>query len=162
MLDRHAQSAHELAHVLLVEDHADTRTVTQRVLRAHGYRVHAAATAADALRLAKSVRCDLALVDIGLPDMSGSDLLGRLRRVEPVPALALTAFVMSRDVEGYAAPGFDGVVAKPCQLDDLLAAMRRLVPRAAAAGAADAGDGAAGHEPWGPPASRPDHDARVC
>lgn len=61
-------------HVLLVEDHDDTREVTVRVLVRHGYAVHAFATAEAALRWARTATAtfDVAVIDIALPEMGST------------------------------------------------------------------------------------------
>ena len=119
--------AHAPGLVLFVENHDDTRNVIQRLLLKHGYVVHAESTAAAAVGTASAVRCDVALLDIGLPDGSGIDLLRRLRLLAPIPAIACTAHVMRHEIASYLAAGFDEVVMKPFQPDDLLAALGRVL-----------------------------------
>jgi DNA-binding response OmpR family regulator len=115
-------------HVLLVEDHHDTRIMIQRLLRKNDYVVHAVSTGVEAFKLTWVVPCDIALLDIRLPDGSGMDLLGRLRTVSPIPAIACTAQVTRLEMQTYRSAGFDEVVMKPFQPEDLLAAVRRLLP----------------------------------
>ena len=114
-------------HVLFVEDHDDTREIIRRLLHKHDYVVDAASTAMAAVELASAVRCDVALLDIGLPDGYGIDLLKRLRLLAPISAIACTAHVMRHEIASYLAAGFDEVVMKPFQPDDLLAALRRVL-----------------------------------
>jgi CheY-like chemotaxis protein len=113
--------------VLLVEDDDDTRTIHQRLLRRCGFEVEAVATAEDALEVASTLRCDAAVLDIRLPGRSGVYLLKRLRLFAPIPAIACTAHVMRHEVASYLAAGFDEVVPKPIQPDDLLASLRRVL-----------------------------------
>ena len=116
-------------HVLLVEDHDDTREVTVHLLKRHGYVVHAFSNAEDALRSAPVLKFDVALIDIALPEMDGVDLLHRLRAIRSTaPAVAFTACVMPSDLNRYYLANFDEVAAKPFDLDTLLATLRRLAP----------------------------------
>jgi CheY-like chemotaxis protein len=128
--------------VLLVEDHDDTREVAERILQRHGYVVHSFTDPTRALTLASTVRCDVALIDIGLPQMDGIEVWKRLRAIQAMRGAAFTAYVMEKDLADYRAAGFDEVVAKPIAIDELLAVLRRLVPSATPVdlSAEDAGD----------------------
>ena len=73
------------ATVLVVEDDDGLRLAIQRMMEREGHLVHAAASGASALDLAASVAPDLVVLDVGLPDMSGYDVMTHLRRTSTVP-----------------------------------------------------------------------------
>jgi PAS domain S-box-containing protein len=105
--------------ILLVEDQPDARRALQLLLSREGFDIRAAATAAEALDLAKDFPYDLILSDIGLPDLSGLELLPRLRAHRPAPAIAITGFGMEHDIQRAADAGFDRHITKPVSFDRL-------------------------------------------
>src|SRR5215216_4524132 len=118
--------------ILIVEDHDKNLKLVRDVLQVKGYRTLEAATAERALALTYVEVPDLVLMDIQLPGMNGIDAIARLRadaRTEHVPVVALTAFAMSDDRERILAAGFDGYLAKPIDIVDLLQQVAYLVAR---------------------------------
>jgi len=115
-------------HILLVEDNADARVSMQQILELYGYRVSTAADGEEGLRQLTDSRPDLAIVDIGLPTLSGYDLARRARAAGiQVPLVALTAYAMKTD-KGFALDaGFDVHLAKPADISHLLEIMRKLL-----------------------------------
>jgi two-component system cell cycle response regulator DivK len=114
--------------ILLVEDNARNMKLLRDVLQASGYRTLEASTAEQALRLATEHAPALILMDIRLPDMDGVEALGRLRgddRTAAIPVLAITAQAMTGDREWLMNAGFDGYLAKPIDIDELLATIGR-------------------------------------
>ena len=113
--------------VLVVDDHEVVREGLIAALPAHGYEVvGAAATAADALSLARSSRPDVALVDLRLPDLSGDDLCRRL--CDEVPGLAvimLTTYLSEETVRRALHSGAAAYVTKAAGLPELLDALER-------------------------------------
>ena len=110
--------------ILIVEDHADTREVYAQMLRAQGAVVFEAATAQVAMFMVQSHRPDLLLVDLGLPDASGYDLLEAIRRLAPedggrTPAIALTARQTTYDRAQSLMSGFKLHLAKPVEPERL-------------------------------------------
>jgi hypothetical protein len=101
-------------HILLVEDHLDTRTVLSRLLLHCGHEVSSAENVHDALQLLDHLRFDVLLSDIGLPDGDGLELVQEARRRQPLKqTVALTALGTADDKErGYRA-GFDHYLTKP-------------------------------------------------
>ena len=79
------------AHLLVVEDDEATRRSVAANLTAHGYRVVEAGDVRTALRSWETSRPDLILLDLGLPDADGVDLIRRVRRDATTPILVLTA-----------------------------------------------------------------------
>jgi len=129
--------------LLLVEDDLGLRTFLADNLTADGFNVLLADTVRDAVRLLEYKQPDLALVDLGLPDGSGLDLIGRVRgadglasRLDPqLPLVILTGRASELDrVRGFER-GADDFVAKPFSYGELrarvTAILRRTRPRAA-------------------------------
>ena len=100
--------------ILIVDDHDDTRELFAELLSFDGFSVVSAATGADALALVREHRPCLILLDLGLPDIGGLDLVLRLR-AEPntatVPIYALSGFSNLRSAA--LAAGIDGFLIKP-------------------------------------------------
>ena len=115
--------------VLAVDDNAVNLIVLEQLLASLGHQVVKAASGAEALAALASLRFDLMLTDIQMPEMTGTELLWRLRG-EPgpnqgVPVVALTADVTSGGRQRYLEQGFTDHAAKPIQLEDVLDAMAR-------------------------------------
>lgn len=113
--------------ILLVEDHADTARVLQRVLEHSGYRVAHASTVAAAREHAAKSGFDLLISDVGLPDGTGVQLLSELRRDHDVPAIAISGFGMLSDVTASRAAGFAEHFTKPVDWEQLRDAIERLL-----------------------------------
>jgi signal transduction histidine kinase/CheY-like chemotaxis protein len=104
--------------ILVVEDNADARESLVTLLRLAGQEVHEAQNGAEALRIARAVLPDVALIDIGLPDLDGYELARRLkadRATRGVRLLALTGYGGPEDRRRALAAGFDEHVAKPVE-----------------------------------------------
>lgn len=117
--------------LLLVEDQEVNRAFVQRLLERQGHRVDPAADGLMALDLLERERYDLMLLDIQMPGMGGEEVIGRVRDRERqsgdhLPTIALTAHALAGDREKLISAGFDGYVAKPVQMDQLLAEMGRV------------------------------------
>jgi CheY-like chemotaxis protein len=112
--------------VLVVDDEADARELIRRILSDCHADVLTAATATEALHLLQTARPDLLVSDIGMPEIDGFELLGRVRALGPahggdVPAIALTAFARSEDRIRALASGFLTHISKPVEPADLVA-----------------------------------------
>ncbi len=112
------------SRLLLVEDHPDTLRVMSKLLRAMGYTVETATNVADAVAKAAGGRFDLLISDIGLPDGTGLDIM---RQISPIPAIAVSGFGMTDDVEKSAQAGFARHMVKPINLHDLKRAIESLL-----------------------------------
>jgi PAS domain S-box-containing protein len=124
--------------VLLVDDEADARELTERILRDSNAEVHGAGSVAQALQLLEQVHPHVLVSDIGMPDADGFDLLAQIRaHASPdaarLPALALTAFAQPQDRQRALASGFQAWVSKPLDPAELLAAVAQLVAERASA-----------------------------
>jgi two-component system cell cycle response regulator DivK len=114
--------------VLVVEDNDRNMKLFRDVLLAAGYQTLEATTGGKAIELAVEHGPDLVLMDVRLPDIDGVEALSRLRadaRTAALPVLALTAQAMQGDRERFLAAGFDGYLAKPVDVLELLGTVRR-------------------------------------
>ena len=125
-----------MAEILVVEDDERIRTALIRALRERGHAVTSAATALAGLRQAVEERPDLVVLDLGLPDLDGRELLRMLRAVSSVPVIVATARDDDESVVQALDAGADDYVLKPFQSAQLEARIRAVLRRAA--GAADA------------------------
>jgi len=121
----------EGARLLLIEDDADLRASIAASLVARNYSVREAATARDGMTAWASNRPDLILLDLGLPDADGLDVIGRIRRDAPTPILVLSARHQERDRVEALDLGADDYLTKPFGVTELLARVRALLRRAA-------------------------------
>jgi len=123
--------------VLVVDDEAALRRALATNLRARDYVVDLAATGEEALQLAARHRPDVVVLDLGLPGISGVEVIGGLRGWTHVPIIVLSARGAEHDKVAALDAGADDYVTKPFGMDELLArlraALRRTVPAAEAA-----------------------------
>ncbi len=112
------------ATILLIEDEPEIRRFLRTTLPAHGFRLYEAVTGRDGLTEAKARNPDLILLDLGLPDLEGSDVIRAVREWTATPIIVLSA----RDQEGVKVAaldlGADDYVTKPFGINELLARMR--------------------------------------
>jgi DNA-binding response OmpR family regulator len=120
-------------HVLVVEDDDGVANAVVEALGAHGHHPERVARGVDVWGLLRSA--DLVLLDLGLPDGDGLDVLRRLRRISSTPVLVLTARGDERDVVRGLRLGADDYLVKPVRLRELLARMETVTRRVAAAAA---------------------------
>jgi two-component system CheB/CheR fusion protein len=112
--------------VLLVDDSADALDAFRTLLEMEGAKVRAELSGKAALAAAAEARFDLILSDVGMPGMSGYELIAELRKLSgtaTTPAIALTGFGREKDVAEALQAGFDAHVGKPVSLAALLAAI---------------------------------------
>jgi two-component system response regulator PhoP len=116
--------------LLLIEDDAALRQGLARQLEADGYRVDQAADGAEGLFLAQEYPFDLAIVDLGLPKVSGLTIVQRLRADgRALPLLILTARSSWQDKVAGLEAGADDYVAKPFEYPELAARVKALLRR---------------------------------
>lgn len=110
--------------VLVVDDELAIRRFLRASLSAQGYQMFEASSAREGLDAAATVRPDLIILDLGLPDLDGVEVTRRLREWSKVPVLILS--VRGRDEEKIAAldAGADDYLTKPFSIGELLARMR--------------------------------------
>ena len=117
--------------ILIIEDHDDAREALRALLELEGHRVAAAATGPRGLELAVQQPPDVALVDIGLPEVDGYEVARRLRGLgNRCPYLiALTGYGQPDDVKRAREAGFDDHLLKPVDPDALATLLTRLFER---------------------------------
>jgi two-component system KDP operon response regulator KdpE len=127
-----------VARLLVVEDDEGIRAALIRALRERGHVVTSAGTALAGLRQAVEERPDLVVLDLGLPDLDGRELLRMLRAVSTVPVIVATARDDDDSVVRALDAGADDYVLKPFQAGQLEARIRAVLRRAAGADAGPA------------------------
>ncbi|HXI61840.1 MAG TPA: GAF domain-containing protein [Pyrinomonadaceae bacterium] len=120
------------AHLMIIEDDADTLEMLRATLEAHGFKVTACESAAETLELAPANSVDLIVSDIGMPQMDGFEMIKRLRELDQyksVPAIALSGYASNKDAKSALAAGFDAHVSKPVDPAELLRLINKLVKK---------------------------------
>ena len=118
--------------ILIVEDDPQIRRFIRATLTAEGYVYHEAVTAADGLTQANVRRPDLILLDLGLPDRDGLEVIRRVRESSQMPIVVLSARGEENDKIAALDLGADDYVAKPFGVGELLARIRAALRRSAA------------------------------
>jgi DNA-binding response OmpR family regulator len=115
---------------LILEDDRLQAELTAHILQHEGYTVAIARTGVDGLAIAQALPPpDLVLVDIGLPDLSGTEVVRRLRAVSNVPIIVVTAKRQLTDKVVGLDAGADDFVAKPFEAEEVLARVRAQLRR---------------------------------
>ena len=122
-----------MTRVLVVDDEPQILRALRINLRARHYDVDVAATGTQALEQAAAHPPDLVILDLGLPDMDGVEVIGGLRGWTSVPIIVLSGRADSADKVEALDAGADDYVTKPFGMDELLARMRAAVRRTPAA-----------------------------
>jgi two-component system KDP operon response regulator KdpE len=112
------------ARILVIEDDPGVRQVVARNLIAHGFRTEAAAAGREGLDREPSFHADLILLDLGLPDMSGLDVIVELRTRTSTPIIVLSIRGSEVDKVRALDLGADDYLTKPFGVDELLARVR--------------------------------------
>ena len=127
-----------LASIVLIEDDPQIRRFLVAALEIHGYAPHEAATATEGLRQVTMRQPDLVILDLGLPDASGLDLIKRLREWYTRPILVLSARTQEHDKVAALDCGADDYLTKPFGIEELLARLRVALRHLAGQHAGDA------------------------
>jgi two-component system KDP operon response regulator KdpE len=122
--------------ILLVEDDAQIRRFLRAALDAEGYRLQEAVTAEEGSTQAAARQPDLILLDLGLPDRDGLDVIRSVREWGKIPILVLSARGQEKDKIAALDLGADDYVAKPFAVGELLARIRAALRRSTTAAAA--------------------------
>jgi two-component system, OmpR family, KDP operon response regulator KdpE len=112
------------ATILLIEDEPEIRRFLRTTLPAHGFRLYEAATGKDGLTEAQARNPDLILLDLGLPDADGTDIIRQVREWTPTPIIVLSARDQEQIKVSALDLGADDYVTKPFGMEELLARMR--------------------------------------
>jgi two-component system, OmpR family, KDP operon response regulator KdpE len=118
-----------MTRVLVVDDEPQILRALRINLRVRQYEVHTAASASEALSVAAKFPPDLVLLDLGLPDMDGMNVIEGLRGWTKAPIIVLSGRADSSDKVAALDAGADDYVTKPFGVDELLARMRAAVRR---------------------------------
>jgi CheY-like chemotaxis protein len=116
-------------HILMVDDIADVVELTRMFLEGCGYPVSTAGSGDEALTVLQSAPVEIAVIDLGLPDMDGSELAMRIKHSDAwahIKTIAVTGDAGADAVHDPAASGFDQHVIKPFSGADLVAVIEQL------------------------------------
>lgn len=125
--------------ILLVDDEVSIQRAVAPLLRSRGYDVEIAGTGAEALRLGVDRPPDLIVLDLGLPDIEGTEVCRRLRETQKTPIIVLSARGGESDKVNALDLGADDYVTKPFGPEELLARIRVALRRVTADDAVEAG-----------------------
>lgn len=125
------------AQILLIEDESPIRKFVRASLEGEGYRLVEAETGQKALTLAASQPPDLVILDLGLPDKDGLDVLRNLREWLAAPVIVLSARGQEKDKIAALDSGADDYLTKPFGVGELLARIRVALRHATRAAAAE-------------------------
>ena len=132
-------SGEEPVRVLVVDDEPDLADMVATMLRFDGCRTATAGSADEAMRVARDLRPDIAVLDVMLPGQDGVSLLARLRTEHAgLPVVLLTAKSDTRDRVAGLRAGADDYITKPFSLEELLARLQAVLRRTGRLG--DSGD----------------------
>jgi two-component system, OmpR family, KDP operon response regulator KdpE len=117
--------------VLVVDDEPQLLRTLQITLTARGHDVHTAATGRRAIAEATTRPPDLVILDLGLPDIDGAEVINRLRAQSAVPIIVLSGRTSGGDKVAALDAGADDYITKPFGIEELLARIRAVTRRAA-------------------------------
>jgi len=123
--------------VLVVEDEPQLMRLLRATLPTHGYRVAEASTGGDALISAQTRVPELVLLDLGLPDMDGTEVTRRIREWSGLPIIVISARGQERDKVDALDAGADDYLTKPFGTGELLARIRVALRHAARGGSGE-------------------------
>jgi DNA-binding response OmpR family regulator len=123
-----------MASVVIIEDEQRIRELVARVLADRGHDVESTATAMEGLQAVVRVSPELVILDMGLPDLDGTELLKMIRAVSEVPIIVATARNEDRDVIRTLDAGADDYLVKPFSVDQLEARVRAVLRRTGSEG----------------------------
>ena len=125
--------------ILLVDDEAAIQRAVGPLLRSRGYEVDVAWTGAEALAVFEQRTPDLVVLDLGLPDLEGTEVCRRIRAKSPVPIIVLSARNAEADKVNALDLGADDYVTKPFGPEELLARIRVALRRVGSEESTDSG-----------------------
>ncbi|OPY56155.1 MAG: KDP operon transcriptional regulatory protein KdpE [Pelotomaculum sp. PtaU1.Bin035] len=122
------------ARILIIDDEKQIRRLLKVTLDGHGYEVEEAASGQDGLDQAAARKPDLIVLDLGLPDMDGLEVIKRLREWSRTPVIILSVREQEKDKIAALDAGADDYVTKPFSMGELLARIRAALRHAAGLG----------------------------
>ena len=117
------------AHILVIDDDERLRDLLQRFLSESGFLVTAAGSAEEARAFLVGTMFDLLVIDVMMPEETGTEFLADLRKRSSVPALFLTAISETEDRIAGLETGADDYVAKPFEPRELILRIKRILAR---------------------------------
>jgi len=117
--------------ILIIEDQEDNRAIMRDVLSSAGYALIEAVDGEEGVKLARSERPDLILMDIQLPVLDGYEATRQIRAIDElkcIPIIAVTSYALSGDEARARSAGCDSYVAKPFSPRELLTKVREFLP----------------------------------
>jgi two-component system, OmpR family, KDP operon response regulator KdpE len=118
-----------VTRVLVVDDEPQIRRALRTSLEAHGYQVQTASNGEEAVVAAAESGLDLVFLDLGLPDIDGTDVIRRVRTFSPVPVIVLSVRDRQNDKVAALDAGADDYVTKPFGMEEVLARLRAALRR---------------------------------
>lgn len=110
--------------ILVIDDEIQIRRLLQITLEAAGYNVHLAQSGEEGIREAAMARPEIIILDLGLPDADGIDILKKLREWATIPILILSVRASEQDIVAALDAGADDYLTKPFRTAELLARVR--------------------------------------
>jgi two-component system KDP operon response regulator KdpE len=120
-----------VSRVLVVDDEPQIRRALRTSLEAHGHEVVAVGTGEEGVIAAADASPDLLLLDLGLPDIDGTEVIRRVRAFSEIPVIVLSVREAQHDKVSALDAGADDYVTKPFAMEELLARARAAMRRAA-------------------------------
>jgi CheY-like chemotaxis protein len=121
-----------MAHILVVEDTPDNRTIAELILLDAGHTVVSVSDGASGILAAKKAHPDVILMDLSLPKLDGWEATRRLKSnpcTRDIPVIAFTAHILPGDLDRAMAAGCAAVIAKPFEIDLFLNEIEILLQR---------------------------------
>ena len=112
------------ANIIIIEDEKNICNFIETVLSPQGYQVTSAYTGTDGLKLIESLKPDVVLLDLGLPDMDGLELIQEVRSTSTLPIIVISARTLERSKVAALDLGADDYLTKPFGTAELLARIR--------------------------------------
>lgn len=110
--------------VLIIEDEENICNFIKTSLKPQGYKIMTAGTAADGMTIINSGCCDLVLLDLGLPDMDGMEIVKKVRAWSSLPIIVISARIKEQEKVQALDAGADDYITKPFGTDELMARIR--------------------------------------